>query len=169
MNDPIILMEYQEDWAELYGYEKVIWSEILHREEHKIHHIGSTAIRHIQSKPIIDILIEVNQIQCFDSLEKTITDAGYLVKGEYGISGRRFFQKLEHGIRKVHVHCFESNNPQVNNHILFCNILKNSQTLAKEYESIKLELAKKYTQNRIAYSEGKNEFIQKVLKHVNSG
>ena len=55
-----------------------------------LHHIGSTAIPGIFAKPIIDILLEVNDIARLDNGTPTMEQLGYEAMGEFGISGRRY-------------------------------------------------------------------------------
>lgn len=38
---------------------------------------------------------------------------------------------------------------------------------AEEYSELKLKLAKKYFDDRIAYTEGKKEFIESILREAN--
>jgi GrpB-like predicted nucleotidyltransferase (UPF0157 family) len=47
---------------------------------------------------------------------------------------------------------------------LFRDYLRSHLPMAKEYEDLKLELARKYGNNREAYQNGKTEFIGNILK-----
>lgn len=51
----------------------------------QIHHIGSTAIKGIYAKPVIDILVEVENINNVDNYNEEMKSLGYIPKGEYGI------------------------------------------------------------------------------------
>ncbi len=55
---PIILTEHKDVWDEWYVEEKTFLESIL-PDSFKIHHIGSTVIKNIWAKPIIDMLIEI--------------------------------------------------------------------------------------------------------------
>ncbi len=84
----------------------------------KAYHIGSTAIPEIQSKPVIDILLEVLSLRELDKHTIKLEELGYEAKGDYGIEGRRFFQKGCH-VRTHHIHAFETGNPEIKRHALF--------------------------------------------------
>ena len=58
---PIFLTEHNENWKDWFQEEKFLL-EKLSPYAIKIHHIGSTAIKDIWAKPIVDILIEINLI-----------------------------------------------------------------------------------------------------------
>jgi GrpB-like predicted nucleotidyltransferase (UPF0157 family) len=79
-----------------------------------IHHIGSTAIPTIHAKPIIDMLIVVEDIAKVYEQNALMQALGYVVMGEFGIAGRRFFLKdNEFGIRTHHLHTFEIGSAQI--------------------------------------------------------
>jgi len=58
-----------------------------------IHHIGSTAIPDIYAKPVIDLLVEVENITEVDERSSAMEALGYEAMGEFGIPGRRYFRK----------------------------------------------------------------------------
>ncbi|HRF35720.1 MAG TPA: GrpB family protein, partial [Clostridia bacterium] len=53
---PIILTEHKPLWADWYNEEVTLLKSILPKDT-QYHHIGSTAIKGIMAKPIVDILI----------------------------------------------------------------------------------------------------------------
>ena len=52
------------------------------------------------------------------------------------------------------------------NQILFRNYLLSNSNRAKEYEQLKMELATKYKNDRIAYRIAKDEFIAETMKQA---
>ena len=72
-----------------------------------VHHIGSTAIPEIWAKPIIDILLEVEDVIALDAYASRLVEFGYEAKGEFGIPGRRYFRKdSADGVRTHQIHAF---------------------------------------------------------------
>ncbi len=57
----------------------------------KIYHIGSTSVPGLAAKPIIDMIMEVENIERVDGWNERFIELGYIVKGENGISRRRYF------------------------------------------------------------------------------
>jgi len=129
----------------------------------EIHHIGSTAIPLVKTKPIIDIMVEVKDINKVDSYNKQMEKLGYEALGEYGIPKRRFFQKGGND-RTHHVHIFENGNPQIKRHIDFRDYLISHPKIAGKYSHLKEKLAKKYRYDIDKYQEGKDGFIKKIDK-----
>ena len=54
------LMDYREDYSEIYEEEKKELLQIYKERISSIDHVGSTSIKNIKSKPIIDILIQTD-------------------------------------------------------------------------------------------------------------
>ncbi|MEG5057449.1 GrpB family protein [Microcoleus sp. A2-C5] len=126
-----------------------------------IHHIGSTAIPQIHSKPIIDMLVEVKDITKLDPQTSAMEALGYEAMGEFGISGRRFFRKgNEAGIRTHHIHAFEVNSAHIERHLAFRDYMIFHPEDAQQYSKLKQELAYKYSDNIQGYMDGKDGFIQ---------
>ena len=58
---PIKLVGHRDEWENIYGEEELLLKKILNDlNTLRISHIGSTAIKNIKAKDIIDILVEVN-------------------------------------------------------------------------------------------------------------
>lgn len=161
----IVLENYNKKWKALYLEEICLIKEFLSGELISNHHIGSTAIPEIKAKPVIDILLEVKSIQKLDDYNSYFENISYEVKGEYGIKGRRFFQKGGDE-RTHHVHIFEKGNPEIIRHIRFRDYMINNKQKALEYEKLKVELCQKYLNDPESYSNGKSEFIRLIEKEI---
>jgi len=74
---PIFLTEHKNYWKTWYQEEEKSLSHILPFSV-KMHHIGSTSIADIWAKPIIDILVEANQIDFDIILTNTTMLQGYM-------------------------------------------------------------------------------------------
>ena len=59
------LMDYRQDYKDIYEKEKDELLNIYKDRIFKIDHVGSTSIKEIKSKPIIDILIQTNDLEDF--------------------------------------------------------------------------------------------------------
>jgi len=86
---------------------------------------------------------------------------GYEPLGEYGIKNRRFFQKGGDK-RTHHIHIFQENDINVIRHIAFRDYLNYNKKRLKEYENLKIKLAKKFPYNVDLYCNGKDSFIKEI-------
>ena len=156
----IEVIDYQPQWAVDFTKEKELISSVLTAANiHAIHHIGSTSVKGLCAKPIIDILLEVKSLEALDSESEKMASLGYLVKGEFGIKGRRYFQKG--GIQRTHqVHAFVAGSPEVKRHIAFRDYLRVFPDVACKYGEIKRSGAAICNNDIDVYIDYKNSFIQ---------
>ena len=159
---PIKLVKHKSEWITWYEDEKTNLLDILKQYKVTLYHIGSTAIPNIYSKDIIDIILEINEIDGFDSIIDILNgewelrwkedNRAFLVKG-YGEDG---FQT-----KVYHLHIRKKGDIE---EVKFRDVLIKNPKIAKQYERLKLELEKKYKYDREGYTAGKTKFINNIIK-----
>lgn len=163
---PIFLTEHKEEWAAWYEEERALLASFL-AEEAVIHHIGSTAIRGIWAKPIVDILIELPDEAALSDAKDKLVANGYICMHEEAkrISLNKGYTENGFAEKVFHIHLRITGD---NAEIAFRDLLNSDEALAKEYEELKLGLWKKYEHDRDGYTDAKAEFIEKckLLKKI---
>ena len=161
----IILKAYQPHWKIDLQEEKDLLSNLNIENIIKIEHIGSTAIKGILSKPVIDILIGVKDLNAFTNTDiQQIESLGYRYNAvfETVFPFRRYFQKENsEKVRTHQIHLVNYPSQWYEKHILFRSYLHHYNDVAKEYEALKMELVKRFD-NTIDYANAKNDFCQKI-------
>ncbi|MFE7374464.1 GrpB family protein [Bacillus cereus] len=157
----IVVVPHKNHWSEKFQMEAERLKTAM-PETVKIHHIGSTSVPGLAAKPIIDMIMEVESIERVDRWNERFIELGYIVKGENGISGRRFFIHGTEEKRSYHLHVFEKGNPEIVRHLAFRDYMMAHCEEAEAYATLKKELAEKYTYDGTLYTEGKNEFVRSV-------
>lgn len=156
---PIILSEYKDYWKDWYTEEEKRITEFLPINDVRISHVGSTAIRGIWAKPIVDILLEIPETVSMETVKHILTDNGYICMAE-GV-GRKSFNRgytSEGFAEKVfHLHLRYLGD---NDELYFRDYLNDYPDIAKEYEELKLSLWKQYEHNRDAYTDAKSAFVK---------
>jgi GrpB-like predicted nucleotidyltransferase (UPF0157 family) len=165
MTRKVIVVPHDPNWQRAFLAESPHLASALGDNVVNIYHIGSTSIPTIYAKPIIDILIEVEDLAKVDERDREIGSLGYIGMGEHGIVGRRFFRKdNSEGMRTHHIHTFETGSPQIDRHLAFRDYLISHPETALEYSKLKQQLAQKYPTDIQSYMDGKAEFISEVDK-----
>lgn len=148
-------------WAQEFKAEAQRLSAALGEIAIAIHHIGSTAIPCIYAKPIIDLLLEVNDLAQLDRQQAAVEQLGYEAMGEYGIPGRRYFRKHNAaGTRTHHLHAFAPGSSHVERHLLFRDYLIAHPQDAQQYSNLKRRLAAQYLTDIESYMDGKDSLIK---------
>ncbi len=158
---PIALTPHQPQW-EKWGREEINHlSKMLHEFSPVINHIGSTAVAGIQSKPIIDILVEIPHEINLRLIEPAMETAGYIMmsSSDNRISFNKGYTPAGYAEKVFHIHCRHSGD---NDEIYFRDYLRNNPAIAREYESLKLSLLPQYRNDRDGYTEAKSAFIKRI-------
>lgn len=158
----IQVVPYRRDWPARFQEEAKRLRGILGQEVVAIHHIGSTAIPSISAKPIVDILVEVQDITRIDGLNEAMIERGYRPQGAFGIPGRRFFIKGEDARRTHHVHVFQTGHPRVDEHVWFRDYMVAHPAEARAYGRLKKRLAAQFPEDIEGYVAGKDGFIEEI-------
>jgi GrpB-like predicted nucleotidyltransferase (UPF0157 family) len=157
---------YNPAWKDQYTQTEHILRGIFNDLIIDIQHIGSTSIEGLSAKPIINILIVVNNIEAVDTFNDTMAAHGFLAKGEYGIPGRRYFSGTllsDPGVSTHHVHMYQVGNPKYQEELLFRDYLRIDEGVLRAYEALKIELAERLRHDPGAYTDAKADFIRNTI------
>lgn len=148
--------------AEADHLREVFLSELI-----SIHHIGSTSVRGLKAKPIIDIMVVIKDIAKVHDFDAGIIALGYLSRGEcldaFGTAGRFYFSKDREGVRTHQVHVMEEGHFDIEQKLNFRDYLRAHPSQAEAYGFLKEKLVAENTRGIAEYIEGKNAFVEEVI------
>ena len=158
----IVVDPYDPAWVSEFERESRRITQALDDLVVRLHHIGSTAIPGIFAKPIIDMLLEVDDIGELDRKTAALEGLGYEAHGEFGIPGRRYFRKNDHsGVRTHQIHSFQVGSPEIERHLAFRDYMIAHPADARQYSELKRRVATEYPDDIESYMDGKDPFIKK--------
>lgn len=165
-DNKVFLVDYDKEWELLFNQEKQKILEVFEGHNIQVHHIGSTAVKNLKSKPILDIAIEVDSFQNINYYIHYLQKLNYTSKGSNILPDRYYFLK---GNPRTHqIHLYEKNNHFLNQQIKFRDILRKHPNLRDEYESLKIKLANANKNDKHNYTDLKTEYINRILKSYDS-
>ena len=139
------LLDYMEEYAQIYEEEKNNLLRIYKGKISSIEHVGSTSIKGIKSKPIIDILIQTDDLDDFKKYtEECVENETYTVKKEPTMGGDYLVRKEEDGKVKALIHVYQTGDMNGITSIMFRDYMNLHEDERKRYEALKLELFEKY-------------------------
>ena len=164
----IEVVDYRPEWEKMFKKEEKRIRNILGKNCIAVYHIGSTAVKGLPAKPIIDIMPVAKDISLVDALDPEFQTLGYDCRGEFGIPGRRFYTKGGDN-RTHHIHIFEkSSEAAIKRHLAVRDYLRSHPDTAREYAELKKKLAARYPHDNDGYCDGKDAYMkeleQKALK-----
>ena len=159
------LVPHNPGWDDLFNVEKekflsTIGSDIL------VEHIGSTAIPTICAKPVVGIMIGYKNINDIQNIISNLKKINYIFQKNESPTEPILFIKTNKTKSLFHLHVTKYNSLQWKYAIGFRDYLNNNLKVAKEYEALKIELAKKFQNDRLAYKKGKEKFILDIYKKI---
>ena len=157
----LVVVPHNPAWGDAFHIEADAVLRALGVSALEVQHIGSTAIRQIAAKPIIDMLLFVRDLDELDAKATALAAMKYEAKGEFGIAGRRYFRKHDaQGNRTHHLHTFRTGDPEGLRHIAFRDYMNAHPDCAEAYGQLKLALAAQNANDAEAYMNGKNAFVK---------
>lgn len=162
MSQHITVTEYNPLWVKKYEEESLLIKDILVGNCIAIYHIGSTSVKGLAAKPIIDIMVVVKNLEKVDDAAKDFSKIGYEYLGEFGMSGRRYLRKG--GDERTHqIHIFQADDwNNIGRHLAFRDYMRTHEKERNEYAKIKIELAHRFPYDIDGYCDGKENFVRKI-------
>lgn len=159
------LISYQDEWEIVFLSTKKHLEQLIGQYVLDIQHVGSTSIKGIAAKPIIDIAVCISQKEIIKKIIPILESNDYEYRGDAGENGGYLFVKsLEPEVRTHHIHIVESCDEQWSNYLYFRDELRKNENLAQSYLKLKQQLADEHSENRKLYTAGKDKFIREVLR-----
>lgn len=156
----VIVEPYDEEWKNEFRKIKKELSTALHDEIISIEHVGSTSVKGLSAKPIIDIDIVIKDKSVFKKVRNTLEEIGYRHEGDLGITDREAFKYSgkEH-LMKHHLYVCPQESAELKRHIAFRDYLRSHPEAVFEYSRIKNEGAALFPTDIDGYINHKTAFI----------
>ena len=134
----------------------------------EVTHIGSTAIKNIKSKPIIDMLVSVKSIDSVKDIIPHLEKLGYQHLPQYDTINQMLFiyDKPDKNVYSYYIHVAKKGSKCQRDYITFRDYLNINSVKRREYESLKTQLAEEYSDNDEEYNAKKSEYIQTLLREA---
>ena len=160
---PIILKPHDPCWKTWYREEALLLNAKLPAETVRIAHIGSTAVETIQAKPIVDILVEMPLGYDLGSLTAVLADCGYRCMSRSGtrMSFNKGYTESGFAEKVFHLHLRYAGD---HDELYFRDWLLVHPEDAKNYETIKLSLWKRYEHDRDGYTAQKSGIVSELTE-----
>jgi GrpB-like predicted nucleotidyltransferase (UPF0157 family) len=175
VREEIAIVPYDPRWPELFRNEKehllaCLPTALIRR----IEHFGSTAVPGLAAKPVVDMLVEVTDLEATKAqIAPVLEQQGYdyfwrPTRGEDGPPFYAWFIKRDPAThtRTHHIHMVEADFAEHWDRLLFRDYLIDHPSVAREYERLKLGLASASPTDRVAYTQGKSDFIRDVTERA---
>ncbi len=167
LNGPIRIAEYNPEWPALFLREAERVRVALAERVLILEHVGSTSVAGLAAKPIIDMLMAVEDSADEGAYVPPMERAGYILRiREPGWYQHRLFKGPD---TNINLHVFSRGCPEIERMLLFRDWLRSNDAERELYQRVKRELAQrewKYVQN---YADAKTEVVEAIIARARRG
>jgi GrpB-like predicted nucleotidyltransferase (UPF0157 family) len=160
------LRAYSSSWPAYFEDERYRLWQIFGNKILGFEHIGSTSVPGLTAKPIIDMLMAIKSLNEIKQMKPILEKMGYQYRPNAGNAERVMFAKGPEENRTHDLHITTLNSQSWRQDLAFRDLLRNHPEVCREYERLKLSLAKQYEDTRELYTEGKAKFIKSTLTKI---
>ena len=162
MPDPIQVVPYDPDWLSLFLRTALPIREALGAAAIRIDHVGSTSVKGLDAKPIIDIQISVASFEPLDAFRNPLEKLGYVFRADNPDLTKRYFREAP-GTRRTHIHVRQEGSWAEEFALLFRGYMRTHKEDAARYAELKYRLAAEYRDDRHGYTDAKGPFIWEIM------
>ena len=163
---PVEIVSYDPSWPGTFTREAESLHAVLGRWlTGPIEHIGSTAVRGLAAKPVIDIMAGVESLDVSRPAIEAAAGLNYCYY-PYRPDTMHWFCKPSAAFRTHHLHLVPVGSPQWRRVLAFRDYLRANPRVAAEYEALKRQLAAAHHFDREAYTAAKEPFIAAVTERA---
>lgn len=162
----VIVVPYDPTWPLLFDEEKERILTEISQYVVSVEHMGSTAVPGLAAKPVIDILIGVRSLADAPHFIPPLFSLGYEYVNRYEneMPFRRYLHRKVNGEHTHHLHMVEPDTNFYKVQLAFRDYLRAHSKICDTYAALKFDLAEKYRNDRMAYTDAKSDFILGILE-----
>jgi GrpB-like predicted nucleotidyltransferase (UPF0157 family) len=160
------IANYDESWAEAFEEERELLVGVVGAYlVGSIEHVGSTSVAGLVAKPVVDIQAGVAGLEESRPVFGPLQAIGYTYDSVCP-HVMHFFDKRVPGKQSYNLQLIPYRSDCWNMRIAFRDYLRSNPMVAQEYAALKLELARRFRLDRVAYGEGKGPFIRQIAERA---
>lgn len=160
----VFLVPWSIEWTKEFESEKRKIIGDISQYIINVHHIGSTAVKGLSAKPIIDIAIEIEHFFDGEKCVIALEALGYSYKGTDVLPERHYFNKGEPRTHQIHM--YQRHNKYLLEQLNFRDYLRNNEQARSEYQQLKLKLSRLHGNDKHKYAHEKTAFIKSILEKI---
>jgi GrpB-like predicted nucleotidyltransferase (UPF0157 family) len=164
-NEPVDVVDYDPEWPRQFERLARRARQAVGELAVALEHVGSTAVPGLAAKPIVDLFVLVAAVEDVRPAIERLETIGYRHQGDLGLPGREALA-WPAGEPRHHLYVSTADNAIFRRIQALRDHLRSHPADAAAYGTLKRELAGRHRHDRIAYGDGKTEFIGRILATV---
>ncbi|MBO7405846.1 MAG: GrpB family protein [Clostridia bacterium] len=163
----VVLCPHEEAWERIAAETIAMLRPLFGETASAIEHVGSTSIRGIRAKPILDLAVAARDMEAVKTRIPILEAAGVIFRGEDHPGEYLFVMgDFDADTRTHHIHVCPEGGEDWRRYLLFRDYLNANPDRAADYDRLKGALAEQYADDRGSYTAGKADFIAEILEEA---
>lgn len=159
------IRDYDPNWKFQFSVIKNFLKEVFEDKAIQIEHVGSTSIEGMKAKPLIDVLVTVEEMEPFLEQKDRMISAGYEWGENYIEPNSLIFFKLgPDGEKLENIHVCKKGSVKARQFIVMRDYLRSHSEKVKAYSDLKEINVSLYPDDYPAYREAKAPFLEQLEK-----
>lgn len=153
----LVIVDYDPSWSAAFAEHEHRIRAALGAKARAIEHIGSTSVPGLAAKPVIDLLVMVEDITAEEDYLDPLLSVGYHLRVR-----EPQHRMVRTAARDAHIHLLELGDPAAADYLLLRDHLRWNTADRALYERTKRELARHDWSDMNAYADAKTEVITEI-------
>ena len=162
---PVEIVAPEATWASAAAELIAELEPVLGESARGIHHVGSTSVRGLPAKPILDLMADVSSLANAYALVGPLADLGFRFNDHPQNTDRMVFGRTT-ADRSAHLHLVETGSGELERHVGFRDALRRDDALRDAYAAMKRRVARDHPNDRMGYSTAKDDFIRDAERRI---
>jgi GrpB-like predicted nucleotidyltransferase (UPF0157 family) len=129
-----------------------------------VEHVGSSSVVGLLAKPVVDLAAGLAAEQELAPVVQALEADRWVYRGDAGDDGGHVFVlDAPVGLRVAHLHLVNHDGTQWREYLNLRDLLRQDPSALRRYEDVKVRLAARYPNDRVAYTEGKTHVVGELL------
>lgn len=156
----VTLVEHDPAWAARFASRAAQLRQVLGARARLVEHVGSTSVPGLVAKPVVDIVVGIDDPDDEPAYLPDLLAAGYLLRVRE--PGHRAL-RVGYPDSAVNLHCYPPDDDEVRRYLLFRDRLRAEPAERELYARTKLALAEREWPDMNYYAEAKSPVIDEIL------
>jgi GrpB-like predicted nucleotidyltransferase (UPF0157 family) len=169
LDDRIQLVPYDPNWPSMFSRAAGSVRAALSERAFLIEHVGSTAVPGLSAKPIIDMVLAVEDSRDEASYVPPLEARGFVLRAREPDWFEHRFLTLESEDMAWQLHVFSAGCDEVERMLAFRDWLRTNDGDRSLYESTKKALAARTWRHVQNYADAKSDVVRQILERAREG
>lgn len=158
---PVVLVPYDAAWPARYREVADRVRTALGPRALRVEHIGSTSVPGLVAKPIVDVLLVVQDAADEDAYLPALERAGFVLRVREPASDQH--RMLRTPDRGVHLHVYPAGSTEIDRYLLLRGLLRADPAARARYAGVKRRLATQDWPTMDDYADAKSEVVEALI------